>query len=142
MNATTAFLYQVYEYEYTRCGTTRSYLGREVVEGPLLRNGGRFPEHSNGLADLAEAQLAVLVLQDGPVVSREPHERANGGLRQAGVFLAARLFSKLTLVRVAAAAAAAAAAVGGGVRVGVATTVAAALDRTRRPAVLREALRV
>lgn len=105
---------------------TRSYLCRQVVEGPLLRNGRRFPEHSDGLADLAEAQLAVLVLQDGPVVSRKPHERANGGLRQPGVFLSTRLFSKLTLVRV---------------RAGVAT-VAAAPDHARLPAVLLEALRV
>lgn len=118
-------------------GTTRSYLCREVVEGFLLRNGSRFPERPDGLAYLAEAQLAVFVLQDGPVVSREPHERANGGLWQAGVFLAARLFSKLALVRVAAAAVG-----GGGVRVGRVTTMASAFNRTCRPAVLCEALRV
>ena len=119
----------------TRWVCKGSYLGRQVVKGSLLRNGCRLPKRSNGLADLAEAQLTVLVLQDGSVVSRKPHECANGGLRQPGVFLSTRLFSKLALIVVVVAVAAA---VGG---VGVAA-VAAAPGHARRASMLYDALRV
>lgn len=115
---------------------TGSYLGRQVVKRALLCSGCRLPERSDGLADLTEAQLAVLVLEDGSVVSRKPHERANGGLRQPGVFLSARLLSKLTLVVVVIATAAVSGVVGG------VAAVAAAPGHARCPPMLCEALGV
>lgn len=68
----------------TRVGPhARTHLSREVFERPPGRRVRRLPEHPDRLPDLAEAQLAVLAPDGGPVVPREPHERALGWFWQS-----------------------------------------------------------